>query len=336
MPRATPIHLPAPKLRTRVAKHAASGCGLALACGLWLSGCTWTPEAAELSMPSSVATPVAPPEREEIELIPPTDDVTAYFIALEERRLSDGMLRSDSMPRDVPFSARDLEDIFVQIALYEEYSFVGNRIVERATPSVLRRWQDAVRISLEFGTAVPASVQRSDRSFVASYVNRLGRLTGHPISMVERSANFHVLVVTEAERQTLAPRLSQLVPGIDSVTLDLVRDLPLSVSCLVLAFSRSGTDIYTDAIAIIRAELPDLSRRACYYEELAQGMGLPNDSPRARPSLFNDTSEFAVLTALDEHMLRILYDPRLQPGMREREARPIIRRIAAELMGGES
>jgi hypothetical protein len=331
-----PIHLPAPKLRAPVAKHAASGCGLALACGLWLSGCTWIPEAAEMAAPASVVAPVAPLEREQIDVTSPPDDVTAYFIALENRRLSDGMLRAERMPRDVPFSARDLEDIFVQIALYEEYSFVGNRIIERATPTVLRRWQDPVRLSLEFGTAVPASVQRSDRGFVAGYVNRLGRLTGHPVSLVDRSANFHVLVVTEAERQALAPRLSQLVPGIDSVTLDLVRDLPLSVSCLVLAFSRSGTDIYTDAIAIIRAELPDLSRRACYYEELAQGMGLPNDSPRARPSLFNDTSEFAVLTALDENMLRTLYDPRLRPGMAEREARPIIRRIAAELMGGES
>jgi len=115
-----------------------------------------------------------------------------------------------------------------------------------------------------------------------------------------------------------------------------VRDLPLSVSCLVLAFSRSGTDVYTDAIAVIRAELPELSRRACYYEELAQGMGLPNDSPRARPSLFNDTAEFAVLTTLDEQLLRMLYDPRLRIGMREREARPVIRRIASELMGGES
>ena len=289
-----------------------------------------------MAAPASVAAPVAPLEREQIDIATPPDDVTAYFIALENRRLSDGMLRTERMPRDVPFAARDLEDIFVQIALYEEYSFVGTRIIERATPTVLRRWQAPVRLSLEFGTAVPASVQRSDRSFVAGYVNRLGRLTGHPMSLVERNANFHVLVVDEAERQALAPRLSQLVPGIDSVTLDLVRDLPLSVSCLVLAFSRSGTDIYTDAIAIIRAELPDLSRRACYYEELAQGMGLPNDSPRARPSLFNDTSEFAVLTALDENMLRTLYDPRLRPGMAEREARPIIRRIAAELMGGES
>jgi hypothetical protein len=325
-------------LQTRACQTSHASCGriLALAAGLWMAGCTWMPESMETATPAAVTAPVPPPERRQIDITTPSDDVTAYFAALEQRRLSDGLLRTDPNPRDLPYSMRDLEEIFVQIALYEEYSFSGNRIIERASPSVLRRWQEPVRMALDFGESVPASIQRSDRNFVSGYASRLQRLTGHPTSLVEGNANFHVLVVNEAERRALPARLSRLVPGIDSATQRLVRDLPLSVSCLVLAFSRSGTDVYTDAIAIIRAELPDLSRHACYYEELAQGMGLPNDSPRARPSLFNDTSEFAVLTSLDENLLRILYDPRLRPGMAEREARPIVRRIATELMGGES
>ena len=43
-------------------------------------------------------------------------------------------------------------------------------------------------------------------------------------------------------------------------------------------------------------------------------MGLPNDSPEARPSLFNDDLEFALLTEHDAVLLRMLYDPRLRPG----------------------
>lgn len=269
--------------------------------------------------------------------LPPADGVAAHFAGLEAQRLANGLLRRERAPRDLPFSARDLEEAFVRIALFEEYAFVGERIVERATPSVLRRWQSPVRMRVEFGASVPEATRRADLGFLRSYASRLGRLTSHPVSLTEGSSgNFHVLVLSEEERRAAEPRLRQIVPGIDSVTLNLVRDLPLSVSCLVLAFSRSGTNTYTDAIAVIRAELPDLSRRACYYEELAQGMGLPNDHPRVRPSLFNDTAEFAVLTALDENLLRILYDPRLRPGMREREARPIIREIAQELMGGTS
>jgi hypothetical protein len=39
---------------------------------------------------------------------------------------------------------------------------------------------------------------------------------------------------------------------------------------------------------------------------------------------------------MDQALLRILYDPRLRPGMREAEALPVIRTIASELMGGTS
>ena len=63
-------------------------------------------------------------------------------------------------------------------------------------------------------------------------------------------------------------------------------------------------------------------------------MGLVNDSPTARPSIFNDDEEFALLTRQDEMMLRMLYDPRLRPGMTEAEARPIVEAIAQEYLGG--
>ncbi len=307
-----------------------------LAAALALSGCAVPPA----ETPAGAATPAAAPPPEPVRLaLPPSpdaDEISSYFARLEAQRLASGLLRRERAPRDLPYSARDLEEAFVRIALFEEHAFVGGRIIERTTPSSLRRWEAPVRMRLEFGASVPDARRRADTAFVRSYAARLQQLSGHPVSLVEERGNFQVLVLSEDERRAIGPRLQQLVPGIDSVTLDLVRDLPLTVSCLVLAFSRSGTDVYTDALAIIRAELPDLSRRACYHEELSQGMGLPNDHPRVRPSLFNDTAEFAVMTALDEQLLRILYDPRLRPGMREREARPIIRQIASELMGGES
>jgi hypothetical protein len=61
------------------------------------------------------------------------------------------------------------------------------------------------------------------------------------------------------------------------------------------------------------------------HEELPKGLGLPNDSPRARPSIFNDDEEFALLTDRTRLMLRILYDPALRPGMTAADARPICR-----------
>jgi hypothetical protein len=87
-------------------------------------------------------------------------------------------------------------------------------------------------------------------------------------------------------------------------------------------------------VALIRAEHPELLRSACIHEELAQGMGLANDSPTARPSIFNDDEEFGLLTKHDELLLKILYDPRLKTGMTVEEATPIVQTIAAELVGG--
>lgn len=63
---------------------------------------------------------------------------------------------------------------------------------------------------------------------------------------------------------------------------------------------------------------------------MAQGLGLISDSDQAEPSIFNDGQFFARLTSLDRMLLRLHYDNSLRPGMRANEARPIVRRIAAE------
>ena len=69
---------------------------------------------------------------------------------------------------------------------------------------------------------------------------------------------------------------------------------------------------------------------------MAQGLGLPNDSPLARPSIFNDDEEFALLTRHDELLLTMLYDDRLTPGMTPDEARPVLQQLAQGLVGGPS
>lgn len=131
----------------------------------------------------------------------------------------------------------------------------------------------------------------------------------------------------------MGPRLAGLVPGISPADIRSVTDLDRATLCFAYAFSERGQSSYRQAIALIRGEHPDLLRRSCVHEELAQAMGLVNDSPQARPSIFNDDEEFALLTRQDELMLRILYDPRLKPGMTPEEARPIVEEIAHELLG---
>lgn len=144
-----------------------------------------------------------------------------------------------------------------------------------------------------------------------------------------RKPNFDVLFMGHDDRDQMDAFLASRGPQIGALAKQVVAMMPEDVHCMVMAFSnaeiRHG---YTHAIAIIRAEHPPLMQRACIEEELAQGLGLANDSPYARPSIFNDDDEFATLTTMDAVMLQILYDPRLLPGMTLDQARPYLYEIS--------
>ena len=94
-------------------------------------------------------------------------------------------------------------------------------------------------------------------------------------------------------------------------------------------FSSKDGSLISGGLVVIGSETRGILRRACLHEEIVQSLGLANDHPDVRPSIFNDDGEFALLTEHDEHLLRILYDPRLEIGMTAEEAMPIVRRIVA-------
>jgi hypothetical protein len=208
--------------------------------------------------------------------------------------------------------------------------------VQRQTESRLRRWEEPVRVGLRFGASVSAERRATDTARVRSYLARLSQITGHPIALNDNNPNFYVHMVNEDERRAIGPALRTALPGLSVGEVAGITDMPLSTYCLVYAMSDGSSGRYTRAFAVIRAEHPDLLRLSCIHEEIAQGLGLANDSPRARPSIFNDDEEFALLTGQDEMMLRILYNPALTPGMTEAQARPIIFNLARAMMGGAS
>ncbi len=293
-----------------------------------------TPSATPRARPAGLAAPPPAAAREPSQT---SKDLRAYYARVQSELLAQGLLRQDGGGIDTPFTTRDLASNFERIALYDEYARGrGLRAVSNA-PSHLRRWVVPVRVNVEFGASVPPKQRDLDRGVVTKYTARLARLTGHSVTMSQRQANFHVLVMGEDDRFAAVERIRQLVPNISENALDIFRTLPRSIHCLVVAFSGGSSDYeYRNAVAFVRAEHPDLMRRSCFHEEMAQGMGLANDSPAARPSIFNDDDEFALLTTHDEMLLRMLYNPRLRPGMTPDQARPIVSEIAAGLIGGPS
>ncbi len=287
-----------------------------------------------LAPPEGPAPP--PPQEAGPQPSPESRALARYYERVQASLLAQGLLRTDGGGPDVPFDARRLAENFIRIALYDEYTNQGGRLVARETASRVHRWEKPIRMQVEFGATVPERQRRKDRADITRYAARLSRLTGVPIRQVTSGGNFNVFVVNEDERRALGPRLREILPGINEAAVRTVTDMPRSTFCLVFAWEPEESGAYSNAVAVIRAEHPDLMRLSCIHEELAQGMGLSNDSPKARPSIFNDDEEFALLTRHDELLLQILYDRRLRVGMTEREARPIVEQIAAELLGGES
>lgn len=295
-----------------------------------LAGC-------QIAPPGTGTRPAPRPEAPPATPSPESEAVARHFGRVEADLLSRGLLRTDGDAVDVTFSRRALVENFVRIALYDEYVSRAGQLVARETPSRLRRWEQPIRLGLVFGETVPEQQRAGDRAEISGFARRLSGLTRQPVRIVDPAqANFHVLILNEDERRTIGPRLRALVPGIDTTAVRTIETLPRATFCMVLAFSRGESSTYSRAVAVIRGEHPERLRKSCIHEELAQGMGLANDSPAARPSIFNDDEEFALLTPHDALLLKILYDRRLRPGMVEAEARPIVETIAAELMGGES
>lgn len=260
----------------------------------------------------------------------------AYYAQVQQSLLSQGLLRTDGGGKDTPYTDRMLVDNFLRVAMFDEYSRESGAFVRQETASRLRRWEVPIRVGLRFGASVPAAKQATDRARIASYVARLSAATGHPIRLDDATPNFWIHIVSEDEREALAPQVRAALPNLSPADVAGITAMPRSTYCLVYALSEGNSGAYTRAFAVIRAEHPDLLRLSCLHEEIAQGLGLANDSPRARPSIFNDDEEFALLTDQDELMLRILYDPALRPGMTLNEARPIVESLAARLLGGES
>jgi len=310
----------------------------ALGLGLWaLTACA--------PAPPPNAQPSSTPPRERAAQIAPVvtaprqsdeagDELRRYYQRLQNDLLARGLLRSDGGGPDTPFTDTQLARNFIRIALFDEYVSDGSELRAAPTASKLRRWEQPVRMSVDFGDQVSGTQRAADMAEVTSYTRRLSRLTGLPITITDTNPNYFVLFLGENERLASEARLRQMVPGIAQSSLRAILNLPRDQLCIVVAFSEPGQSQYQKAIAVIRDEHPQAMRQSCIHEELAQGLGLANDSPAARPSIFNDDEEFGLLTTHDELLLTMLYDRRLQSGMDATQAAPIAKIIATELTGG--
>ncbi|MHA3913772.1 DUF2927 domain-containing protein [Halovulum sp. GXIMD14793] len=260
-------------------------------------------------------------------------NLIAFYSEAEARLRAQGGMRTETNPSDAPFGVDELVENFTRIALFDEFKVSGRRFVASNSPAELRRWVKPVRVDLLFGDSVTRKQRESDTANVRRFTRRLAKLTGLDMRNINKGpGNFTVMFLNRSEQRDFSAELSRR--NIDApAVIDAFRNSPPEAFCVAYTFGSGGnSNTFEAALILVKAEQRGLMRLSCIHEEMAQAMGLSNDSFDARPSIFNDDEEFALMTLHDEVLLRMLYDKRLRPGMTAAEARPLLPKIAADAM----
>ncbi|MAS45590.1 MAG: hypothetical protein CML46_21260 [Rhodobacteraceae bacterium] len=241
-----------------------------------------------------------------------------------------GLMRTDIDPPDAPFGNADLIRDFERIAFHMEFESATS-LVSRATAVELVKWRGPIRWKV-----TGDGVREQDLEAYRDLTARISRLTGLEFQEVGSDPDIFILIASGRVRdQFVAQMLRNGGGGRISLIEEWARN---DVFPCVGQVGRSKIDgrWKNQATIAIKDELRGVLRLSCIHEELVQTLGLLNDDPDARPSIFNDDQEFALLTRHDEYLLRILYDPRLRAGMTAEEGMPIVREIVAEIGPGPS
>ena len=255
-----------------------------------------------------------------------------YYSRLEERKISLGLLRQDGGGTDTPFDVDDIIEAFEQVAFYNEYDISGDKLLPNSEAVMLAKWKSNINISVRFGNSVNKKQKDNDLLKINELIGILSQVTNHNIKISQQNINMYIVIANQKEVKDLISEIGLLQPEFDPQRIPIITQLPRDIHCMAMtSMNVQANSGISSSLVIIRNELPHIMRKACIHEEIAQSLGLTNDSHLARPSVFNDDDEFATLTKFDEILLQILYDHRLNSGISKREASQLVRQIANEI-----
>jgi len=225
---------------------------------------------------------------------------------------------------DPRFSDERIIEDFVTIALGREYD------ADEARAGRLIRWTRPLRVTAT-GPRPDLWAQAFER-----HMRRLARITGHPIELrsdgeVDAIAIFVPRLTAQAvaAHATIYRRMFPDDVRYEAMIARIASGALNAVSLTSLRVYRH----YSISAAVAFSPLVQGPRvvRQCIIEEMAQAMGLPNDSDDVQPSIFNDRSPDIELTSKDILLLRLLYHRALRPGMTTAEVRRAAPRALSDL-----
>jgi len=207
-----------------------------------------------------------------------------------------------------------LVDAFVELALKSEYSRRDNPV---------RKWSAPIRYHIVHRVGEQAVHEQ----LVRTHLRHLAQLTGLSIEPAETAATANFIVVLTNDARIEVDVLAFAGADRDGRREQFFRD-----SMCLASFRADRTGNIQRAVGLIPVDRARGKGElvACIAEELTHMVGLSNDTDRPLPSIFNHGTVRSFLSGLDVLMLKMLYDPRIRPGMKEAAARPLLLRIAGE------
>ncbi|WP_413494355.1 DUF2927 domain-containing protein [Shewanella baltica] len=190
---------------------------------------------------------------------------------------------------------------FSEIALKNEYDVAKHRV---------RKWRIPVRVFVEH--------QVGDRALhtqlVRMHLAHLAEITDHDIQLVDTllDANLHLVFTRQSQWESEVMRLM----GTSSAK-------NVHGSVCMAKFALNAKSEIEHAWVIIPVDQAQMHGKlvACVVEEITQVLGLPNDSEKVFPSIFNDKTPQDLLTGLDFILLKLLYNPSIRAGMTAAEVK---------------
>ncbi|MGH1462250.1 MAG: DUF2927 domain-containing protein [Neptuniibacter sp.] len=195
-----------------------------------------------------------------------------------------------------------ISQAFKEIALRNEYSLQGNFV---------RKWNSPMNMWIDH----QVGDQMMHTDLIRMHIQHLTKITGHKINLVkkEKQANFKIILT----RQSLWKSQVEKFFGKGAV------EHTQEAVCMA-NFRVNGHYEIQSATVIIPVDQARMHGKlvSCIVEEITQVMGLPNDSEKVFPSIFNDKTPEQLLTGLDYLLLKILYSQNIKAGMSTAEALP--------------
>jgi len=156
---------------------------------------------------------------------------------------------------------------------------------------------------------------------VAAVVRDIGsRIANLDIALTRQrlEANFIVRLVRDRD---LAPTVRRLYGAKGN---QIVRSL--EPQCLS-GFRKDEHYQIVSSHVILVADAGDFIFYDCAYEELLQGLGPIRDDPTVPWTMFNDNVQMGFFDIYDQHIMNILYHPRIRPGMTRDQVRDVLPEI---------